>query len=269
MAGLAAIHALGLSAVEDAQALGILPAQLMAKQADLAPETSLATWRQTNEAGWGDSDSTVIWIFDGGAGANEVGQGGGLSEANRTLTQVGGIGAAVLDGGYYYRTATGGTYFTWPEGGFNGMLASQSSHTIIIKIRTGTDMTGWFMSWVYGDTNAQIAADLNSGTLTFYLDDGGHSQEAQAIGDALSANTLYYVYLWSDNTFTRIGYSTTLVTKWSEFSATKRAQFAGNFDGFLAQTGGIRSIPTISGTGPIDMGLYFLIVSKTCLITND
>ena len=230
--------------------------------------SGFSTWDEKTETGWGDSANSLVWVFDGGAGTNEIGQGSVLAEANRTLTQNGAIGAAVLDGGYFYRpiVSASSQYFNWTDAGFNGIFAGQSSYSFVWKYKTGTDITGYWLS--FNDTNSEIIAD-STGGITFFLTDTDNAQESKGFTDGLLADTLYYFYLWCDGIRTRIAFSTTFKTKWSEFDGTKRNEFVALFDNFANHAAGTQIIPSTGAAGFVDGRMYFMIASKSCLVTND
>lgn len=269
--GYAGIACLGMGAVEDAIGFRILPAVVTG---GVPLNSSWATWDETTEAGWGDSANTFICIMEGGLGSNEIGQGGlGLSEASRTLTQVGNIPA--VSGGY---RALDGTnhYFTVTSALANLISNANNTWTVILKCKDANSDTSNNHYYMYfkdaadgevvgirhGITN-KVASAINEDAAGVDVDE---------VTDAIPADDPFYVGIWADGGANpvRCGYSITKPTKWSDFDATKRvtSSYSGAFIG--ENFAGNNCIGTMNLTAAqrLDFDLAYIIVSKSTLIDN-
>ena len=93
LGGYAAIAQLGMGAVEDAIGHGIMPALMGGSEASTTT-VAWSAWDELSEATFATDNIFVALMENTSAGGNEVGQGGNLSEVNRTLKQAGNIAGA-------------------------------------------------------------------------------------------------------------------------------------------------------------------------------
>jgi len=266
--GIAAIIGMGLGAVEDAMGWGIMPA--VVGSGSLSP---WATWDEVTESGWGDSDNAFICLFEGGASANEIGQGVGISEVNRTLTQVGSIAAAT--GSPPTRYLDGANDCFSVTSAFCDALFMSDTWTVIIKAYTYTTGAGFAFNIVgdhAGTSNEWISISKSAADkITINVQENGSTESATTV-NALPTTGTYYLAIWADGINpVRGGFSATKPLKWSQFGDNGAQLASLKGDSFAAgdfSDIGRKFFSYYNATTPMECYAYYVIVSKTCLINN-
>jgi len=236
--------------------------------------TPYANWNETDEAGWGDSDNNFIALFENvNASGNEIGLGTGLSEANRTLTQVGDVAGAtgspssrVLDGINDHFTVTS----AWCDG-----LFMFNTWTIIIKAHTytagvGTDV--YLMGDHTGTSNEVIgitkAADDK---ISIHVQENGSSESTVTV-NALPNTGTYYLAIWADGINpVRGGFSATKPLRWSQFGDNGAQLASLKGDSFAAgdfSDIGRRFFAYHDASSCMECTAYHIIASKVCLVSQ-
>jgi len=264
--GVAAIAGMGLGAVRDAMAWGVLPAVVTG----VGGGTSWATWDETTESGWGDDANTFIVLFENiSAGGNEVGQGLGLSEANRTISQAGAIAGAT---GSPPTRFTDGTddIFSWTSAGA-AAVCSTAPWTLILKVKDfvhpGLQQTA--LSFADTSNSDYIAYYPNAdGTINAIVQDGGAIKLNATTVDAIPTSGDVYIAYWHDGVTVKFGFTTTRPTKLSDFGANDVISATttltiGNFDDFADICGTTRD-----ANGKVSGSWYYFLASKSELIDN-
>lgn len=198
--------------------------------------TSYGKWDETTEAGWGDSVNTFIALFEGGLGADEIGQGAGLSEANRTLTQVGNVAGA---------TGTPPTrdlgndsqHFRMPDAMIE-VMAGQPTWTFITKCKDVTAAAAAAGILRINDTGNDAlymrATDTNE-TMRVYLSDGG-TVRINFVDTANAWNTTGSVWFFAqcNGATTVVGFYNAKPTSLAAIPAGNKVSYAGavQFDSF-------------------------------------
>ena len=256
--GYAGVACLGMGAVDDAMGLGILPALTFFD--GVSAGTSWATWSETHEEGWGDSANTVIALAENpSASGNEVGQGAGLPEADRTFTQAGALPGAT--GSPPTRAFASPCQLFWTDGLHDGVLGNRNVWTHLVKIEDIADgATQLFIDSTSPRTYFYKQAD---NTFIFNMDNGAISHTTT---DVMTASGIVYVCTWSDGTYIRSGFTIgTKPTKWSDFDVGKRNSTTSATARLLHSSG------TIGFNQSGNFGtfkLHYIVFSKTCLIDN-
>lgn len=208
------------------------------KAATADENTSWATWDEVTEAGWGDSANTYIALMESGVGANEIGLGiTGLSEANRTLTQNGDIPGA--SGGYRTLNGTGSQYFTFTAGWITAIFGNPSWIYIIKLIIDAADPYGGLFVYDAAEPPDELIYMRvhTDGKLEGQVKDPSGYEDLSTT-DSVTTGSIIWCAFWTNNTSgkTRMGFSTTRPTKWSNFSANSRREFALCYDGIVGDT---------------------------------
>jgi len=262
--GIAAIHRFGLGAVKDAQAWNILP---------VIPTMGAAGGMQEYSA-WDELLENVnvglcIQATNTSPGGNETGVSGRglLSGADLVATQAGNVPGSdgtkrLLNGVDQRFTLTANALAT---------LLTGTEWTIIGKFTTMNPVDSDGMFWQFYDSAPIniISATASVGDLSVNLDDDDEADATVTPTTNLAPSTAYYIAVWTSaiDGFTRCGYSTTLPTKWSDFtSPTTGGQFAAVYDGFSA----FDDRQFIGSTTASFMNVYWhwIILDNTCLIDN-
>jgi len=249
---------MGLGAVEDAMGWGIMPAVVGSGGGEASGGTSWANWDETTESGWGDQTNNLIWIMDGGASANEVGQGGGLSESDRTLTQVGDIAAS--SGSPPKRLVdrlAGNDYF---KGTANAVKMMDGTVFTYIAKCNGMSAIGGVIEFYDGSQHLLCNSSGRFYTSGYTTD----SDVSWATGPGMPTGDIYF-YLIDDGTNTTWGWNITKATKLSDIPAAQRIT-KGAING--VQDGPSRT--SLLGSEASDVNLityvYYIVISKLCLI---
>ena len=153
----------------------------------------------------GADENTFVCEFNGGLWANEVGVGGGLSAADRTLTQVGGVAAAVNG----WRTMTAANQrFTATTGLLNWAFQSSAGWSLLLKCRNADYTAGMDNLFYVGGANAgdyMFAGDSldTAGELSLNMDQASPKRVVRgnitgAVGDTLLNDTEFYILMCSN-----------------------------------------------------------------------
>ena len=275
-AGLAAIQGLGLSAVEDAGAWGLLPALVSGGGGSGGGiNTSLATWDQVTESGWGDSAHVNICILNAlSAGSNETSV-GVTSGIKLIFTQNGNIAGALLDGVYYYRQIDNSDdWFAINQGWFNDIFYGSSSWTLMLKFRQRQSGESYLVVFDNNSADPRLYFwnPSTNHARVMLTDSVGQEIIETTAAITVDGSKVTYMAAWSDGVYTRMGFKEGggPPTKWSDFPAANRAQFSRTFT--FGQMGVSPSYYGIWGAGGVRMkttDAYWSIAAKTCLIDNN
>lgn len=179
---------------------------------------SFATWTGV-EAGWGNENAFIL-LGEGGSSSDEIGQGGGLSEANRTWSQSGGIA-----GSGTYRTLDGVDDFFNVTPPFRDFLSNATQYGIMFKLEDWSPDTDYesIIRWAASDVILRVAT-APTYTLQGYV--GGVSVGGTA--DGITTAGVVFCYLGCNGANTMVGFTSSgsgaggQPTKLSDFSETKR-----------------------------------------------
>ena len=227
----------------------------------MGSKTPWEEWDEKSEAGLARDDIFVCLFENTSAGTNEIGQGGGLSEANRTLTQSGNIAGAtgapptrVLDGTDDDFTLTASALTS---------LFNQNTWTVIIKFKDATDPPVFVFAENYGGAdyglNFDNASRLQVYTTGFLID--------STFTDAISNSGDGYLCVWNDSkNNVRAGWKATKPLSWLDFPANQRLEGSANANSM--QTGTFAGNSEIGSINAIfnAYNLYYVVIAKTSLI---
>lgn len=279
MGGVAALYNLGVT-LEQARAWGVLPATIMEPTGDL-----WTTWDEASEDtlsvdqdGDGAEDTNITFGENTSAGGDETGR-GVLTGADLVLSQSGNIAGAVGSPPYRPMDGTDDT-FRVTNNWFNAIFAGETEYTLIVKCYLDSSDIEWIFN--FEDTNARINLNESAGFLRFGLTDTDNGLEFQSLtnGSAGHDNQVCYVAIWTSATdgVSRAGWCAAgsgsgtngQPTKWSDFNAGDRVEFAALFDNIAniaapshANFFGLATDHETKGR------LYYVIASRTCLIDNN
>jgi len=232
--------------------------------------TSLATWDQITESGWGDAN-TYIALFTGSDSANEIGQ-GVLSGVDLVLLQIGAVAAAQSDGTYFYRlndNTNDGFEFT--DTWFNGLFGGKSAWTLILKQRY-MGFGAWSYQFVANDTDLYFYIQTDpTGVLYVTLDDAGGASSEQYTANTMSGDgsTDTFIAVWCDGVNTYGGFTSgEIPTKKSDFAAGSLLTFPRAISFANMSTGSYRHVWGDGGITGGNVRMYGIVASKTCLIDN-
>ena len=262
--GYAAIAQLGLGAVEDAIGHGIMPALMGGSEAS-ATTVAWSAWDELSEATFATDNIFVALMENTSAGGNEVGQGGNLSEVNRTLTQAGNIAGAT--GSPLTRQFDTGKWMTFTD--TLAQFLCSATYTIIMKWNTVNDAQGTFFRITEAYNDQIIQFSHTSGAINFAID----------AGNAITASTFIatgdvYIVFQADGTHNAMGaWSTTKPTSFGSIAAGQKADVGvtGNISGETAGGGGTQMLGSYLPTGQSEYDitgkLQYIILSNTALLT--
>ena len=260
--GYAAIAQLGMGAVEDAIGHGILPALLGGGSGN-----TWATWNETDESAIVTDNIFVALMENTSAGGNEVGQGGGLSEINRTLTQAGNIAGAT--GSPLTRQFDTNKWMTFTD--TLAQFVCSSTYTIIMKWNTANDAEGTFFRIVEAYNDTIFIIQHASRILSITTDASG----TDAVTDAFAATGNVYIVFQADGGVHNgmLAWNTTKPTSFGSIAAGQKKDIgtSGNISGETAGGGGTQmlgsSLPSNNIQYQITGKLQYLILSNTALLT--
>ena len=234
-AGFAYLNSIGIGPKE-AKAIGV-ESHATTSPVGAGPNTSWATWDETTEAGY--SGHVYTALAEGGASANEIGQGVGLSEADRTLTQTGNIAAATGSGTDKYRQMDGvNDMFTMTEN-FASKLEVQTKWQLLLKVREITDVDYDMFLYFVGATS-QILLRIVSNKLELHYNENGIPAETLPTVNSMAfgSSTPTYISAFADGTnnvrFFHYN-SASKPTSWDDIAAGDKAILVtGGFNGTFA-----------------------------------
>jgi hypothetical protein len=232
-------------------------------------------WDEKNQTGWG-SPSANITIYDGANSTNETGE-GVVTGVNLVHTQAGGVGAAVNDGGYYYRPMDGIDDVFSPTGlWFDGMFKAQAKWFIGIKAYLDSTDHGYVFIFRNNATTASMYVSVEAGhELTFYCRDTENALENQTTTGSSTLDQVLWICMWCDGITVRAGFYIPAVvgqhpTKWSDFAATNRITFAALFDNFGQMNGDVQEMSLFKQATNYAKGhIYAVVAASECLINNN
>lgn len=252
------------------QAHGMLAGRMMMGTAGAG--VTWDNWNEASEASLASTDIFVCLFEDPDAGDDETGQGGGLSGVDLVLTQVGTVAGAtgspptrVLDGN--------DDHFLETTAAIDALIANANkTWTIIIKV---TNMALGAADYVFGLEGAGSAEALRcfvnaADNKIYFIPYQDGVGDSRVTTDAAPTATTLYFAMWADGTVMRAGFTTTRPTKWSDFDAGKRIEFATNTGDYSGETFNVANAIFADNTGGADADLdaYYLVMAKTCLIDN-
>lgn len=248
---------------------------IMIKPWMFAPKTiTWANWPEDSEAslaGGPDGANIFVCMAGGGLGADETGQGGGLTGVNLVLTQAGNIAAAA--GGK--RTLDGtDDEFLMTTAALDALICnSNKTWTLILKLDniTLTNADYFFSFSADPESVDRISANISAtATITGTMEEDNVLENVGTV-DALAVSTEYYVCMWADGINAYVGFTTTRPTKLSDFGANDRIIFStntGDFAGESFNSATKRALLSLGGSNFTAADWYYLVMAKTCLIDN-
>ena len=264
--GYAAIAQLGLGAIEDARGWGILPALMGGSEAS-ATTVAWSAWDELSEATFATDNIFVALMENTSAGGNEVGQGGNLSEVNRTLTQAGNIAGAT--GSPLTRQFDTGKWMTFTD--TLAQFLCSATYTIIMKWNTVNDAQGTFFRITEAYNDPILRITHTAGTISANTDASG----SDSVADAFTAVGDLYIVFQADGGVHNgmLAWSTTKPTDFSAIAAGQKKDIgtSGDISGEVAGGGGNQLLgsylPSNNIQYQITGKLQYLILSNTALLT--
>lgn len=229
---------------------------------------SWASWDESSEDGWGDSEHVNICFYDNPLVGNEISVGGGLTGADLVFTQYGDVAGAV--GGM--RTLDDTDDYFGVEIAFlnkfigNGNAAGTWSVIIKLNSITGTNYHGPFL-WTAAGRNFEMSVHA-TGVLVLETTTAAGGSNFQTVG-TVPGGTTVWICAWADGVNnTRIGFSTTKPSKWSDFAANNRAE--GTTKGNYSDTSFSDAHFILKGSGGFfNAKTIYQVTANICLIDND
>lgn len=265
LGGYAGIAGLGLSAVRDARAWGILPSL----PGSSTGGTTFADWNQYTESGWGDS-SVFICVAEGtGAGDNEEGQGAGIVNPNTILTEIGNIPGAVGSGAARYRALDGANHYFSVQATLTDLVKSQTKWMIAHKFShiTQAQNDQFIQLEAAVATNAQLVLRIKglTGELEIIYNEDNVGQEILATANVLDFGSSTYTWIgvhadgtnnvrfWHHN-------SNTPPSSWDAIAAGDKATLAtAGLDGTINFSFSVLNL--VSGTSFLNARWYATLIS--------
>jgi len=238
---------------------------------EAAAPSSWADWDEQSEStldvdqdGDGNEDTFICFFENTNAGGDETGQGGGLTGSDLVLTQSGSVAGAT--GSPPSRQLDGtDDRFTMTDT-FWDLITNKTNWSIFFKLEghdvdtenallDNDNLTGDRVAFRITNTNLLEGRTQDNNTWT-------------ATTDTIPSTGVFWFGVWCDGTDVRFGFSTTgKFSKWSELDSGKRVQFANPdpLDGL------VRLWPFVNYQGSFHYPgkVYYIVVSKICLIDND
>jgi len=212
------------------------------------------------------SNDTFICFYDGAEGEDEVGLGCGLTGADATITDGGGVAIPAATGTPLYRSLTTSNQWFSASDAICNIIAGEPQWTLILKANIA-NTTAYAME--LQDTGYQL--DYVVYNREFHLVDADNTSETQSCTDYMYATNINYLSFWCDGTVTRAGFTTTRPTLSSHFTANSRVEFTKLFDNFATFSSG--QYFQLAGISSLAYGqtmkVYYSLISRKCLITND
>lgn len=226
---------------------------------------------------WTESRSTanILVVTSDASSGNDIGSGGGLSEANRTLTDASGNMAGAI-GSPSYRVLDGSDdYYTWPQAAAEAMVGNANkTWTFMCRVRLDgyTNDGACFMVLTDGGgaPTQQVIVQLKSQKLKLIVEEDDDDDTGVSTTDSITLNQDIWIAAWADaSQNVRAGFSTSRPEKWSDFESSKRVTNANNKGDFNGASFGTQNFYANTGGAEIDGRTYWVLVAKTCEIEND
>jgi len=272
--GLVGLYSLGAGAVKEAMAVGILPAVVGSGG---AAAITWANWDELSQDSIASAETFCCFMDDPTIGNDDFGVGGGLTGANLQLTEVGNVAGATGTPPSRYKNATT-QYFTLLSA-VPDLITGGGNWSVIVKsklIAGKTNSTPWSFVGAADHTYAMFSAE-GPGRVQFRCQKDGVNPMDVLSTDAMTIDsTVNYTAMWYDGTYIRGGFidsgsptPNTKPTKWSDFNANDRGSVTATINWTAGDFGTSRAVGGYSGTlYLIEANMYYIIVSKTCLIDN-
>lgn len=263
--GLAALTGMGIS---DAHAIGVSHSAFFGTSSGSGSTTSSwSSWDAKTESGWGSTNTNII-IFDGADSTDETGQ-GVLTGADLVATQLGSVGAAVSDAGYYYRPLDGTDDRFWlTVAWWNTLLQSKTEWTIAIKARSDA---GGYLLRSQASVGTPYVLMYEDATHGYFYSKDSEGGEYVTTDDSPRGGT-YWWCIWTSGGASKAGFTNTgsgvggQPIKLSDFAATKRGNYSQPMSFPVNDT--ITYVAGYPGN-PITGRIYAVVVSSgICLIDN-
>jgi hypothetical protein len=233
-----------------------------------------ADWGEASESALATADIFVCLMKTAVQNAHEIGQGGGLSEANRTLTYYqGGYGVGAVEaaaGTPPYRHCNG-SGFQVTNDLLNALICEQSEFSILVKVSGALDWTGsgYHDGRVFVFYGAGVSLDFR-GTHSPYnrvmLDTSGSGQFELYAG---SPTGTWWAGVFYKGGVLYMGMTQTRPTKWSDFAGANRATWTrGQYpaNAFSAYDKNLMTSIWGASRTCLKGNLHYVIIAKTCLI---
>lgn len=214
-------------------------------------------WDESAQAGIA-GDNVFCVMFDGAAGAADVGEGCGLSGADATFSLYGSPNAA----GAYGRHNNGGGWYI-PQA-VADLLLNEEEYTVILKTyQLSACYTNTAMLWMYN-----TGTGAGNGYLR-HVEGGGCNQHHQlnsvgAWAGTASQSSWAYHYWWRKNGYIGTGWDTVRRTSRSAIANTSGEVLTTSL--FTNQATHTKSIGFWPGYGAWNNYYKYFIVSKMCLL---
>jgi len=247
-----------------------MPGFYMYKSGVVVDEAMLnwASWDGLSESTLASNSIYVAFMENPDANGGEVGEGGGLSESNRTLTYAG-SSLPGATGTPPYRAFSGNDYFTGLVA-LGNLLCGQNSWSIFMKCYGAENTSGFFE---FSDRNGAVQHTIElgfvAGTLYLYIMLNGVVKVDSNVTNTPPTTSIFYIGVWYDGIRIRYGWvAITKPTKWSDFPSDNRLEVETS----CQFTNGDFSTRRWVGNNMeryLNANLYFIVLSSECLIDNN
>ena len=228
---------------------------------------SWADWNESSEAGLQSASTFVALMENPTTGGNEVGQGLGLSEADRTLTS--GTGVVGASGGKRQFPNTN-SYLVPTTGLLQASVQRNGQWTYIMKAEGNWRFANAFPLYIADASASFLLQTEPSGASASRLRMLIKNTAGSTIADIVTANlvptsgVVYFYAQWNGSAL-RVGFSTSKVSAWASIAAGNQASASVGSGAYCYGSATSKRTPYNGADGGIY--IYYVIFANTALLT--
>ena len=229
--------------------------------------TGWADWDESSEASLQSASTFVALMENPTTGGNEVGQGLGLSEADRTLTS--GTGVVGASGGKRQFPNTN-SYLVPTTGLLQASVQRNGQWTYIMKAEGNWRFANAFPLYIADASASFLLQTEPSGASASRLRMLIKNTAGSTIADIVTANlvptsgVVYFYAQWNGSAL-RVGFSTSKVSAWASIAAGNQASASVGSGAYCYGSATSKRTPYNGADGGIY--IYYVIFANTALLT--
>ncbi len=241
-----------------------------------ATSVAYASWDEATEL----VNDSVVWLMESGASANETGVDNRtvpITGVDLVLTQVGSLAGAT--GSPPSRLFDGGNDgVTLTTNATNVLANVTNTWTLLIKAEALTDIqaANHGVVQIRDATPDNMIKTVYSGGMIWQVEDSGSLRINSTTTLPIPTTGMVHIAFWGDATYVRCGWvgaaggsgANGQPTLSSDFPANNRKSYTGTVIWGNGHFSGLKEIMRVGSTFAVGK-LYYVLMSDTCLITND
>jgi len=270
--GFGALAMMGLE--KEARSWGIMPLQAVGVSS--AHAVAYADWNEATEL----VTDSAVWLLESPTATNEIGvdsRAVPITGADLILTVSAGLDAAI--GSPPSRLFDGlGDYGTVTTNATNILANGTNTWSLIIKAEnlTGVQTANKGVVQIRDATAANLIKVIHSGGTFWQVNDGGSARIGANTVAPIPTTGMVHIAFWGDATYVRCGWcgaaggsgANGQPTLSSDFPGNNRRSYTGTVTWANGDFSGLKEFMRLAAEF-LAGKLYYILMSDTCLITND